>query len=140
MPQIIKAVPLAALLALAGCSSFSMNAGETKTIDTQDGVVFTLNLERDWVQRETEIRYQARTIAQDFCTSKGTSVLPKSFVSHKPDASHKGARVTYIFECVGYVEAPPDDGRIHHLGYYKSEESKAETIKEIEAERLEDQK
>lgn len=125
---------------LAGCSTFGTT--ELNTITTEDDVTFHLTLERPWVKSETEIKYQAQYVAQDFCLKTNRSMLPKFVTSSRPATPEAGAHVEYDFECVGFMKAPEKDlnAPIHHFGYYLSEESKAQTLKELEEHPLEDEK
>lgn len=132
-------LPLLALV-LAGCAG--LDTHEVKNITTADGVTYTLELERAWVKKETELRYQARLIAQDYCLAKGQSLLPQDAVSTPPATERDGAHLLYRFMCVGFVQGPRKDLNedLHHLGFYKSEESKAEMLKELKEHPLEDSK
>lgn len=128
-----KVLCLAALvsLGLAGCGTMENHKEESK-LEALDSQTYRLELYQPWMKQEVRVREAAREDALAVCGERGQGMQPLSTTSDGPQGAKTGATVTYVFRCVGYMATPKDANVYRRLGFYTSEESKAEAYKEME--------
>ena len=94
---------------LAGCASSEKFIPE-RSMKQLDSSTFELQLQE----------------AIDFCGERNQGMQPLQAISRSGHQTGNGAKVTYTFRCVGYLDAPKQE--YHRLGFYTDEESKKEAI------------
>ena len=110
---------------LAGCASSEKFIPE-RSMKQLDSSTFELQLQQPWVEQEVIVRDNARQEAIDFCGERNQGMQPLQAISRSGHQTGNGAKVTYTFRCVGYLDAPKQE--YHRLGFYTDEESKKEAI------------
>lgn len=128
-----KLIGLAAVatIALSGCVSMD-NYKEESKLEALDSQTYRLELYQPWMKQEVRVREAAREDAVAICNERGQGMQPLSTTSDRPSGDKTGATVTYVFRCVGFMKAPEGANVFRRLGFYTSEESKAEAYKEME--------
>ena len=88
---------------------------------------YEIKLMQPWVKQEIDVRDHAHQMATEYCQSRNTGMQPLQATTQRAKSPEVGPEVTYVFRCVGLLDAPKRE--YHRLGFYTDEESKEEATK-----------